>query len=130
MPEQALAYAWYRLTNNRGSWKVVNIQTVLWLINGKQAQANASGAEITNDLRETLTYGELLKRKFYLILRNLELVSYSTNFIKCLYNRSRGILNHNFLRALYTSNILLVLAARWPIAERFQKLTTFRRLGD
>ena len=30
------------------------------------------GAEFTNDLRETLTYGELLKHEFYLILRSFE----------------------------------------------------------
>ena len=34
------------------------------------------------------------------------------------------------LLALYTDNLLLVLAACWPIAEPPQRLTTFRRLGD
>ena len=36
-----LAYACYRLINCRASWKVVNLQTALWLVNGTQAQANS-----------------------------------------------------------------------------------------
>ena len=35
------------------------------------------------------------------------------------------------LRALYTDNLLLVLAYHWPIAEPLQKLTTLiSQLGD
>ena len=58
---------------------------------------NGSGAGFTNDLWETLTYGELLKHEFYLILRNFGGVSYSNNFIKCLCKKTRCILIHKFL---------------------------------
>ena len=66
-----------------------------------------SGAGLTNDFRETLTYGELSKHKFYLILWNIEWVSYSNNFIKCLCNRARCILIHNFLELgnIYVSKV-------------------------
>ena len=33
---------------------------------------NSSGAGFTNDLWETLTYGEFFKHEFFLILRTLE----------------------------------------------------------
>ena len=55
------------------------------------------GAWFTNDLRETLTYGELLKPELYLILGTFAWESYSNNFIRCLYNRARCILIDNFL---------------------------------
>ena len=51
----------------------------------------------SNDLRDTLTSGEILKHKFYLILIIFGWVSYSTSFINCLCNRARCILIHNFL---------------------------------
>ena len=35
-----------------------------------QENINGTGAGFTNELRQTLTYGELLKHEFYLILRN------------------------------------------------------------
>ena len=57
-----------------------------------------SGAGFSNDLRETLTYSELLKHESYPILRNFRLVCYSNNFIKCLYYRARWILIHNILK--------------------------------
>ena len=42
--------------------------------------------------------GKLLKHEFYLILRIFGWISYSNNLIKCLYNRARFILIHNFLK--------------------------------
>ena len=56
-----------------------------------------SGTGFQNDLRETLTYGELLKYKFYQIAKIFERVSYFNNFIKCLYNSPRCPLIHNLL---------------------------------
>ena len=56
-----------------------------------------SGGGFWNDLRETLTYGQLLKHKFYLILRTFGWVSYSNSFIKCLCNRACCILIYNFV---------------------------------
>ena len=53
--------------------------------------------EFTNDLRETLYYGELLKHEFYLILRNFGWANYSNNFIKCLHNKARCILIYYLL---------------------------------
>ena len=38
-----------------------------------------------------------MKHKFNLILRTFGRESYSNNFIRCLYNRVRCILTHNFL---------------------------------
>ena len=38
----------------------------------KKITDSESGAGFTNDLRETLTYGELLKHEFCLILRTFE----------------------------------------------------------
>ena len=55
-------------------------------------------AGFSNDLRETLTYGELLKHEIYLILRNFGWESYYNNFINCLYYRARCILIRNFLK--------------------------------
>ena len=60
-------------------------------------KSNCTGAGFTNDLQETLTYGGLLKHVFCLILRTFGWLSFSNNFIKCLYNRARCILIHNFL---------------------------------
>ena len=40
---------------------------------------------------------QCLKHGIYPNLRYFERVSYSNNFIKCLYNRARSILMHNFL---------------------------------
>ena len=56
-----------------------------------------SWAGFSNDLWDTLSYGELLKHVFYLIVRNFGWVIYSNNFIKYLYNRARCILIYNFL---------------------------------
>ena len=54
-------------------------------------------AEFTNDLRKTETYGKFLKYEFCLILRTFVGESYSNNFIRCLCNRARCVLIHNFL---------------------------------
>ena len=54
------------------------------------------GAWFTNELREILTYVELLKPEFYLIRRTFGWEKLFQNFIRSLYNRARCILIHNF----------------------------------
>ena len=56
-----------------------------------------SEAGFLNDLRETLTYGELFRHYFYLIPRTFGREGYSNNSRRCLYNRARCILIDNFL---------------------------------
>ena len=81
-------YIWlmelYALVLNQ--YTVIRVSNTLYTENG-----------FSNDLRETLTYGELLKHEFYLSLRIFGWVSYSNSFIKCIYKWARCILIHNFL---------------------------------
>ena len=88
---------------NEQSFMVKTIELVKKLRDGKFSNcrnkriSSATGAEFTNDLWETLTYGELLKQKVYLIWKTFRWVSYFNNFIKGIYNRARCILIPNFL---------------------------------
>ena len=55
-----------------------------------------TGAGFSNDSRETLSYGELLKNGINPILNNIGRVNYCNNYIKCLYNRAHCLLILNF----------------------------------
>ena len=54
-------------------------------------------SRILKRLTGDLNLRELLKHEFYLTLKNFGRESYSNNFIKCVYNRARCILIHNFI---------------------------------
>ena len=72
------------------------IPPICSIIHLKRLQS-CSGAGFSNELRETISYGEFLKHGFYLIIWHLRWVSYSNNFINYQYNKARCILIHNFL---------------------------------
>ena len=55
------------------------------------------GGKFSNDLRETLTYGKLLKHEFYPILRNYEQVYNVFYYIDTLWSYWNNILIQKFL---------------------------------